>query len=69
MQYIIESIYSKENAITIYYKNNLQEAKTFSRFLNDKYNVDTEIYTEDEYMKLHPEKFNKDYSCWLSILK
>lgn len=69
MRYIIESICSKENCITIYYKNNLQEAKTFAQFLNDEYNVDTEIYTEDGYMKLHPEKFNKDYSSWLSILK
>ena len=69
MRYIIESIDRTENVITIYYKNNLQEAKTFARFLNDKYNVDTEIYAEDEYMKLHPEKFNKDYSSWLSILK
>lgn len=69
MRYIIESIYSKENCIVIYYKNNLQDVKAFARFLNDNYSVDTEIYTEDEYMKLHPDKFNKDYSSWLSILK
>ena len=69
MRYIIESICSKENVITIYYKNDLKEAKIFARFLNDKYNADTEIYTEDEYMKLHPEKFNKDCNSWLSILK
>lgn len=69
MRYIIESIVNSENVIIVYYKNNLEEAKAFARFLNDNYSVDTEIYTEDEYMKLHPEKFNKDYSSWLSILK
>ena len=69
MRYIIESIYSKENVIIVYCKNNLQDAKALARFLNDNYSVDTEIYTEDEYMKLHPDKFNKDYSSWLSILK
>lgn len=69
MRYIIESIANSENVITVYCKNNLEEAKTFANFLNDNYNVDTEIYTEDEYMKLHPEKFNKDYNSWLSILK
>lgn len=69
MRYIIESIANSENVITVYYKNNLEEAKTFVNFLNDNYSVDTEIYTEDEYMTLHPEKFNKGYSSWLSILK
>ena len=69
MRYIIESIANSENVITVYYKNNLEEAKTFVNFLNDNYSVDTEIYTEDEYMTLHPEKFNKSYSSWLSILK
>lgn len=69
MRYIIESVVHRENVITVYYKNNLQEAKTFANFLNNNYSVDTEIYTEEEYMKLHPEKFNKDYSSWLSILK
>ena len=57
MGYIVESTYSKVNLITLYYKSNLKDANKWADFLQNKYHVDTEIYTENEYMKLHPEKF------------
>ena len=57
MTYIIESIYAKENLITLYRRGSLEDAKRWAQFLKDKYQVDTEIYTEYDYIKLHPEKF------------
>ena len=56
MRYIIESICPEENLITLYYRFNIKDANKWAQFLHNKYSVDTEIYTEDEYMKLHPEK-------------
>ena len=56
MRYIVESIYPSENIITIYYKNNIKDANNWAQFLHERFHVDTEIYTENEYMKLHPEK-------------
>lgn len=57
MTYIVESIYSKEDLVTIYYRFNLEDANKWAQFLKDKYQVDTEVYTEYDYRKLHPEKF------------
>ena len=55
MRYVVESIYRSENIITIYYKNNIKDANNWAHFLQERFHVDTEIYTENEYMKLHPE--------------
>lgn len=60
MVYIVESIYSAENLITIYYRFNLEDANKWARFLKDNYQVDASVYTEYDYRKLHPEKF---YEC------
>lgn len=57
MTYIIKSIYSAENLVTLYYRFNLEDAKRWAQFLKDNYQVDAEIYTEYDYRKLHPEKF------------
>ena len=57
MTYIVESISPSENLVTIYYRNNLSDANKWAQFLKDEYHVETEIYTEYDYMKLHPEKF------------
>lgn len=54
MRYIIESICPE--CITLYYRFNIKDANKWANFLRDEYNVDTEIYTENEYLKLHPEK-------------
>ena len=56
MRYIVESTYPSENIITLYYRFNLKAANKWARFLCDNYHVDTAVYTEEEYMKLHPEK-------------
>ena len=55
MTYIIESICPTENLVTIYYRHNLNDANKWAQFLKDEYSVETEIYTEYDYMKLHPE--------------
>ena len=57
MTYIVESIYPAENLITIYYRRNLNNANKLAQFLKDKYHVETEVYAEYDYMRLHPEKF------------
>lgn len=57
MTYIIESICPTENLVTIYYRHNLNDANKWAQFLKDKYSVETEVYTEYDYMKLHPDKF------------
>lgn len=57
MTYIIESICHANNLVTIYYRHSLSAANKWARFLKDKYNVETEVYTEHDYMCLHPEKF------------
>ena len=54
MRYIIESVWPEENLITLYYRFNLKDAGKWARFLYDNYHVDTAVYTEEEYMKLHP---------------
>ena len=59
MTYIVESIYPAENLVTIYYRHNLNDANKWARFLKDEYHVETEIYTEYDYMRLHPEKFHE----------
>ena len=59
MTYIVESICPSENLVTIYYRNNLNDANKWAQFLKDEYNVETEIYTEYDYMKLHPDKFRE----------
>ena len=56
MRYIVESIYPSENIITIYYKLNLKDADKWAQFLHERFHVNTEVYAEDQYMKLHPEK-------------
>lgn len=57
MTYIVESICPTNNLVTIYYRNTLNDANKWAQFLKDEYSVETEIYTEYDYMKLHPEKF------------
>ena len=57
MTYIVESICPSENLVTIYYRHNIDDANKWAQFLKDEYSVETEIYTEYDYMKLHPEKF------------
>lgn len=57
MFYIVESIDHSNELTTIYYRANLKEANKWAQFLKDNYQVDTEVYTEYDYMKLHPEKF------------
>ena len=59
MTYIVESICPTENLVTIYYRNNLDNANKLAQFLKDEYSVETEIYTEYDYMKLHPDKFSE----------
>lgn len=54
MSYIIESTYHDHNQVVIYRRNTLNEANKWSRFLQDNYNVDVEIYTDSAYNKLHP---------------
>lgn len=57
MFYIVESIDRANDLITVYYRANLKEANKWAQFLKDNYQVDTEVYTEYDYHKLHPEKF------------
>ena len=57
MTYIIESICPSENLVTIYYRHNLSDANKWAQFLKDKYSVETEVYTEYDYMKLHPDRY------------
>ena len=57
MTYIIESVCPTENLVTIYYRHNIDDANRWAQFLKDEYSVETEVYTEYDYMKLHPEKF------------
>ena len=54
MRYIIESICPE--CTTLYYRFNIKDANKWATFLHNKYNVETTVYTEAEYMKLHPEK-------------
>ena len=61
MVYIIESICPTNNLVTIYYRHDIVDACNWADFLVNKYQVDTEIYTEYDYMKLHPEKFYDFY--------
>ena len=46
MRYIIESVCPE--CITLYYRFNFKDANKWAQFLHNKYNVDTEIYTEEE---------------------
>ena len=57
MTYIVESICPSENLVTIYYRHNIDDANKWAQFLKDEYSVETEVYTECDYMKLHPDKF------------
>ena len=57
MTYIVESICPTENLVTIYYRHNLDGANKWAQFLKDEYSVETEIYAEYDYMRLHPDKF------------
>ena len=57
MTYIVESVCPSENLVTIYYRSNLNEANKWAQFLKDEYSVETEVYTECDYMRLHPDKF------------
>ena len=61
MTYIVESICSSENLVTIYYRHNIDDANKWAQFLKDEYNVETEVYTECDYMRLHPEKFYEQH--------
>ena len=61
MTYIVESICPSENLVTIYYRHNLDDANKWAQFLKNEYSVDTEIYTECDYMKLHPERADRFY--------
>ena len=63
MTYIIESICPSEGLVTIYYRHNLNDANKWARFLKDEYSVETEVYTEYDYMRLHPEKvYEQDFA-------
>ena len=57
MMYIIESIAPAENIVTLYYRHNLEDACRWADFLRDKYHVETEVFEEYDYRRLHPEKF------------
>lgn len=57
MSYIIESVWPSNDLVTIYYRNSLNDANKWAQFIKDEYSVETEVYTECDYMKLHPEKF------------
>lgn len=57
MFYIVESIDHSNELITVYYRANLKEANKWAQFLKDNYQVDTEVYIDYDYMKLHPEQF------------
>lgn len=62
MTYIVESTCPSENLVTIYYRNNLNDANKWARFLKDEYSVETEVYTEYDYMKLHPDRlYEQDF--------
>ena len=54
MTYYIEIIDHDEQCVIVDARPNLKSAHRFARFLQDHYNVDVEIYTEDEYSKTHP---------------
>ena len=63
MTYIVESICPTENLVTIYYRNNLSDANKWAQFLKDEYSVETEVYAEHDYMKLHPDKlYEQDFA-------
>ena len=57
MFYIVESIDHSNELITVYYRSNLKEANKWAQFLKDNYQVDTAVYIDYDYMKLHPEQF------------
>ena len=57
MTYIVESICPTNNLVTVYYRNNINDANKWAQFLKDEYCVETEVYTEYDYRHLHPEKF------------
>ena len=59
MRYIVESICPSENLVTIYYRRNLDDANKLAQFLKDEYCVETEVYTEYDYMKLHPDRYHE----------
>ena len=54
MTYIVEIIDHDEQCVIVDARPNLKSAQRFVRFLRDHYNVDVEVYTEEEYMKTHP---------------
>ena len=54
MTYFVEIINYDEQYITVDARPNLKSANQFARFLRDHYNVDVEVYTEEEYLKTHP---------------
>ena len=57
MTYIVESICPAENLVTIYYRDNLNDANKLAQFLKDEYHAETEVYTKYDYMRLYPDKF------------
>ena len=54
MTYYVEIINHDEQYVLVDARPSLKSAQQFARFLRDHYNVDVEIYTEDEYSKTHP---------------
>ena len=52
--YFIRVIFNDEQFVMVDARQSLKEIKEFERHLHDHYNVDTEIYTKEEYMKLYP---------------
>lgn len=54
MTYFVEIINHDEQYIMVDARPNLKSAEQFARFLRDHYNVDVEVYTEEEYLKTHP---------------
>ena len=54
MAYFVEIIDHDDRCVIVDVRPNLKSAKRFARFLRDHYNMDVEIYTEDEYSKTHP---------------
>ena len=57
MRYIVESVCPAENLVTIDYHENFSEARDWAQFLRDEYNIETEVYSEYDYMELHHDKF------------
>ena len=58
MRYIVETIWPSEDLVTIDYHKTFSGAKEEAEFLKDEYHVETEIYSECDYVELHPEKFD-----------